>query len=151
MRGFNYLLLVFLGLIAGSCIDEVLCTEQNTNNLKLRFLNASTGQDSVVSILRIDAVMSNDSFPEISDTTSSTFQLPLNPGSQVTNFVFSFTDGSIRSLRAFYISKSRIIATDCPPEFTYSLKDSVISNFDSVRITNTELNIEADNNVQVFL
>lgn len=151
MRGFNYLLLVFLGVIAGSCVDEVLCTEENTNNLKVQFVNLATGVDSVVSVLRVDAVSSNDSFPEITDTTSAYFQLPVNPGSSNTRFVFSFTNGSVKSLNVYYQTKPRIIAVDCPPEFTYTLGDTISSTFDSVQITNSELKFDTENNVKIFL
>lgn len=141
------------GLVVGCAPDEI-CFSENTSLVEVNFveeLYAGTDSAEVVNdtliFYSVKALGTDSIFVE--QDTLTFLSLPVNTADTITWYLFDSERG-MDSLELRYRRMQRFISEDCGPEQIFDELKPGTSSFDSVVVTNTLLNAQISNNVEVF-
>ena len=130
-------------LILAGCFGDNDCSSTSTNQLQIRFfdIDSLTEESRVFSEVKVSGT--DTVFYDNFDTLS-VFQLPVDPSTTTTTFLFGSD-----SLVVGYEVAPRLISEDCGPELIYSDLQAMSHSFDSVMISQ-DFNRDAETNIKIF-
>jgi hypothetical protein len=137
--------IVLFFLVTG-CLNEPDCIITSTNLVKIHFKKDSkTAREITFDKINVSGLTKD--FYAGQKVTS--VQLPVDPEANESTFVFYF-ENSIDTVRLTYSKQSQVISVACGAFTNYSDLFAPKSTFDSLRITNNRLLINATSNFEVF-
>ena len=145
LRPMRIMPLVLIGMLLG-CEPILDCQlDANSNAFYMEFNHSSGLQvsfDSVKNSL-IETVFFD------ADSSYTTIQLPITEASPGLRYTF-FTDSTDYFLEVTYESRLNLYGDDCPPSNYFFNLEITNHNFDSVVVTNPELDRRLFENIQAF-
>ena len=145
LRPMRIMPLVLIGLLLG-CEPILDCQlDANSNAFYIQF-NHSTGSQ-----VAFNSVM-NDRLETVffdADSSFTLIQLPLTEEAASLRYSF-LTDSTDYFLDVSYQSRLNLYGDDCPPSTFFFDLEVTNHNFDSVAVTNTDLDRRLFENIQVF-
>jgi hypothetical protein len=152
-----WVLIIFLIVALGSCLDNDICLRGADNALVIEFKKLSDGLADTVTFLNIeatgvDSVFYKD-FPE--DLTDTLFvddvaTVAVNPYAESTFFRFNDFRGEPQTLEVGYKTEVRFVSEECGSErLQYNLK-VIGTSFDSVRVVRNSLNKGRSTNIEIY-
>lgn len=127
-----------------ACDPEESCVSQVANRYGTGFFQineAGVREPATFYFSRIRAVERDTAFFLLENAGVRSLNLALNPGADITTFVFDHAGGRNRdTLQLAYERNFRMIAPDCGLELRFSNIRLVRHTFDSVRLLTTEIN-----------
>ena len=149
MKRYSYIVgILFFVAGLGSCYDNSECIFVSTNQIVVEFRNDTMAVAPVIFQIR---VMESDSILYQNDSTFRTrYQLPLNPFSDTTRYLFN-TNAGLVNLDVVYEREQKLLHPDCGMETIYEL-DTVIAPFARAsRITKNALERPVSKNIEILL
>jgi hypothetical protein len=147
LLGLIFLILVF------SCRNEIDCTNTSSNISKSVFVDSVSGE--IIS-LTFDSILILDFTDTILYDTvnvSDTIELPLNPFSAESEFLFfsreSDTIPIVDTLRLGYETRQRLISEECGATQSFIQLDTLFHTFDSVFIQSSNVNTLNEINLRI--
>ena len=145
-------LLIFSLVFLVSCFNNGDCVITSTNKVKIALQKIQDGASKRTTFLKVQETHDLDTLDIgiLENIEMTSFELPLNPGRDSTSFLFFTKDSLSFHLTLGYATYTRVIAADCGAFLFFrnlSVKDS---NFDSTRVTNPQLLISVNKNLEVF-
>jgi hypothetical protein len=150
-----WVLIIFLLVLGGSCLDNDICLRGADNALVIEFKKIVDEEDvrDTVTFLNIEAEGTNAVFylqdPDVRDTITSKVVVTLNPYAEETTFTFNDFNGLAKTLRVGYKTEVKFVSEECGSErLQYDLKvletsfnivNVVRKNLDKGRFTNIEI------------
>jgi len=131
--------LVALGLILACEVDSN-CGGTNVNYVTLSsFQLTGVNREEEIREVNYDSIKTDmsDSLL-ISDSLSSNFRLPLDPGKRSTTFYFYY-DETADTIVFSYDKRNRVDSPECGVDFAFTDLDTVLQTFDSLIIVNDTL------------
>ncbi len=143
-----------LALIIGGCAPEEVCITDNTTVIQVGFFkevfsgtdSAEVEEDTLI-INSITALGTDSVFLSAQEVSQLT--LPINTGSDQSTYNLELPS-STETLQFSYQVFSRFVSEDCGLELIVDSLKLGQTSFDSVVITQTLLNSNIDNNVEVY-
>jgi hypothetical protein len=133
-------------LLAG-CLNEPDCIITSTNLVKISFKKDSkTAREITFDKINVSG-LTKDFYVEQKVTS---VQLPVDPVEIESTFTFYF-EGRTETMLLTYSKKAEVISASCGAFTNYSDLFVSESSFDSLRITNNQLLINATSNLEVFI
>jgi hypothetical protein len=133
-------------LLAG-CLNEPDCIITSTNLVKISFKKDSkTAREIIFDKINVSG-LTKDFYVEKKVTS---VQLPVDPVEIESTFTFYF-EGRTETMLLTYSKKAEVISASCGAFTNYSDLFVAESSFDSLRITNNQLLINATSNLEVFI
>ncbi len=154
-----WVLIIFLLVLGGSCLDNDICLRGADNALVIefkKFLDGVAVTDSAI-FLNIEAEGTNGVF-YMNDTTDILDTLNLavvtvNPYAEETLFTFNHYGGDslvAKVLRVGYKTEVRFVSEECGSErLQYDLQ-ILETTFDSVRVVSSSLNKGQSTNIEIY-
>jgi hypothetical protein len=148
------LLLKIFGIITFafllSCAEDVDCFSNNSNLVKVTFLNTTNNQARNITFDRIAILSSrtDSSFLTVPVGTNL-LNLPLDPFADEAGFVF-FRPNRTDTLIFGYERFQRIISVQCGAEQAYGRLRLINSTFDSIAFINPALLRTNDTNIRIY-
>lgn len=124
------------------------CITFNTRFVIVDFLDSATGESKSREFDLISALESQVIF--YSDTSLSTYYLPVNTELEKTLFLFLNPDQSIDSLEVSYDKKVILISKDCGYDLEFKNLGIIQTTFDSVVSLENELSRLNEENIKIF-
>ena len=150
----NHLLLFFILLLLGlaACENEESCVTSNSNLVKVNFYRiddtTALNLDNTF-FRRVTGVFAdNGQSTVVSDTIFE--GLFLDPTDTTASFIFTFADGSQRTIAFRYDREQSLISPECGPDQQYFNLDTISHTFDSLRIANREVGKFDGANIEIF-
>ena len=144
MRIVQFIILFFL--LAG-CLNEPDCIITSTNLVKISFKKDSkTVREITFDKINVSG-LTKDFYIKQKVTS---VQLPVDPVEIESTFTFYF-EGRTETMLLTYSKKAEVISASCGAFTNYSDLLVSESSFDSLRITNNQLLINATSNLEVFI
>lgn len=151
-----WVLIIFLIVLGGSCLDNDVCLRGADNALVIEFKKLSDGLSDTVSFMNIEAEGTNGVFylqdPDIMDTliVDEVAVVTVNPYAEETLFTFNNFEGDTLTLQVGYKTEVRFVSEECGSErLQYDLR-IVNTTFDSVRVVRTSLNKGQSTNIEIY-
>ena len=132
-----------------ACSEFVDCSRETKTTAKISFFKKADGTSLEIAFDTITAIGTDSIFFTAKDTLNI-YDIPLDPNSISTTFIFikaSVTD----TLNLGYENQFVIIDEDCPPEIAFNNLEILNTSFDSLKIVESRLLIEVENNIEIFL
>jgi len=142
-----WVMLIIFSIVA--CSEVVECSRETKTTARVSFFKKSDGTSLAIAFDTITAIGSESIFFSAKDTLSI-YDLPLDPNGNSTTFIFikaSVTD----TLNLGYENQFVIIDEDCVPEIAFNNLEILNTSFDSLKIVESRLLIEVENNINIFL
>jgi hypothetical protein len=136
-------------LFLASCFNEGDCLITSTNLVKVDLFERTNGTSQPLKFIRVHQ-LEDDLELLASDTTVSTFQLPLSPDRLESSFEFMTFDSVTYLLSLRYTKFTRVIAADCGAFQYYQDLKVDSTTFDHVKVTSPQLFTSVKSNLQVY-
>ena len=149
MKGLSFTILISLLILGSGCLDEPDCVSSATNFANVTFYKLDTAVVDTVDINSLTAAGSDSVLISDQDNVS-TFKLPLNREATSSLFTFDIKNVGIKTLTLTYQVNQRLISEDCGVEIIISDLGYSQSGFDSIRVLNTILVEEIDEDIRIF-
>ena len=151
----NHLLLFFILLLLGlaACENEESCVTSNSNEVKFIFYKIDDTTALVEDNVLIKTVQLSDDrgFRYEDDSIfRPRYAVPLDPTDTTASFIFTFADGSQRTIALRYDREQSLISPECGPDQRYFNLDTLFENFDSLRLINREVGKFDGANIEIF-
>jgi hypothetical protein len=151
-----WVLIVFLVVLGGSCLDNDICLRGADNALVIEFKKFTEGVavTDTVTFLNIEAEGTNAVFylddPDVLDTLEEETIVTINPYAEETLFTFNNFRGDTLTLKVGYKTEVRFVSEECGTErLQYDLK-VLETTFDSVRVVRNSLNKGRSTNIEIY-
>jgi hypothetical protein len=128
--------------------DTTDCITFNTRLVIVEFLDSATGNSKSREFDLIAAQESQVIF--YSDTSLSTYLLPVNTEQEQTLYLFLNPDQSIDTLELSYDKTVRLISKDCGYDFEFKNVGIIQTTFDSAVSLENELSRLNEENIKIF-
>jgi hypothetical protein len=129
------------------CLNEPDCLITSTNLVKIYFKKDSkTPREITFTKINVSS-LTKDFYP---GQKVSYVELPVDPEDTESTFTFNF-EGRVETIHFTYIKQSLVISSSCGAFTNYSGLTVFESSFETVKITNNQLLINAPSNLEVFL
>jgi len=135
-------------LYALAACDTTDCITFNTRLVIVEFLDSATGNSKSREFDLIAAQESQVIF--YSDTSLSTYLLPVNTEQEQTLYLFLNPDQSIDTLELSYDKKVLLISKDCGYDFEFKNVGIIQTTFDSAVSLENELSRLNEENIKIF-
>lgn len=151
-----WVLIIFLVVLGGSCLDNDVCLRGADNALVIEFKKLSDGLADTVTFMNIEAEGTNAVFylddPDVMDTLfeDDAAIVTVNPYAEETLFTFNNFRGDTVTLKVSYKTEVRFVSEECGSErLQYNLK-VLETTFDSVRVVSSSLNKGQSTNIEIY-
>lgn len=153
-----WVLIIFLTVLGGSCLDSDICLRGADNALVIEFKQFVDGVAvaDTVTFLNIEAEGANGIFylddPDVLDTlrVDEVAIVTVNPYTEETLFTFNNFKGDTLLLKVGYKTEVRFVSEECGSErLQYDLK-VLATTFDSVRVVSRNLNKGQSTNIEIY-
>jgi hypothetical protein len=153
-----WVLIIFLFILGGSCLDNDVCLRGADNALVIEFKKFSDGVvvSDTVTFMNIEAAGTNAVFylddPDVMDTliVDEAAVVTVNPYAEETLFTFNNFKGDTLTLKVGYKTEVRFVSEECGSErLQYNLK-VLETTFDSVRVVRNSLNKGQSTNIEIY-
>ena len=152
-----WVLIIFLIVLGGSCLDNDICLRGADNALVIEFKKLSDGLSDTVTFMNIEAEGTNavfylDNPVDKMDTliVDETAIVTVNPYAGETLFTFNNFRGDTLTLKVGYKTEVRFVSEECGSErLQYNLK-ILETTFDSVRVVSNTLNKGQSTNIEIY-
>lgn len=151
-----WVLIIFLVVLGGSCLDNDVCLRGADNALVIEFKKLSDGLADKVTFMNIEAEGTNAVFylddPDVMDTLfeDDAAIVTVNPYAEETLFTFNNFRGDTVTLKVSYKTEVRFVSEECGSErLQYNLK-VLETTFDSVRVVSSSLNKGQSTNIEIY-
>lgn len=144
MRVFGFLV---LWILVAACLDEQDCLITTTNLVKVSFKDSKNAAREIV--FDEITVSGLDKKYYVAATVASV-QLPVTPAESEVTLTFSF-ENRVETLTVGYDIASEIISKDCGAFTNYINLGVNNTSFDSLRVVNNSLTINAAVNVEILV
>lgn len=151
-----WVLIIFLLVLGGSCLDNDICLRGADNALVIEFKKFVEGipVTDTVTFLNIEAEGTNAVFyledPDELDTLESKTVVTIDPYAEETLFTFNDFRGETETLRVGYKTEVRFVSEECGSErLQYNLR-VLETSFDSVRVIRNSLNKGRYTNIEIY-
>lgn len=153
-----WVLIIFLVVLGGSCLDNDVCLRGADNALVIEFKKFSDGVaiSDTVTFMNIEAEGTNAVFylddPDVMDTlfVDDAAVVTVNPYAEQTRFTFNNFKGDTLTLTVGYKTEVRFVSEECGSErLQYDLK-VLETTFDSVRVVSNSLNKGKSTNLEIY-
>lgn len=139
--------IISLILLLTGCLSEPDCIVTSTNLVKINFKKDSkTPREIIFDKINVSG-LTKDYY---AGQKTASVQLPVNPNDIESTFTFTF-ENRTETILVTYSKQSEVISKSCGVFTNYSDLLVPQSSFDSLRITNNRLLINAPGNIEVFL
>ena len=135
-------------LCALAACETTDCITFNTRFVILKFFDSATGVDKSREFDFIAAQKSQVIF--YSDTSLSTYLLPVNTEEEKTLFLFINPDQSVDTLEVGYDKSVSLISKDCGYDFEFKNINIIQTTFDSTVSLENELSRLNEENINIF-
>jgi hypothetical protein len=137
---------VLFFLLTG-CLNEPDCIITSTNLVKISFKKDSkTAREITFTKINVTG-LANDFYVQQKATS---VQLPVQPEDTKSTFTFYF-EGRTETMLLTYSKQAEVISASCGAFTNYSDLFVAQTTFDSLKITNKQLLINATSNLEVFI
>jgi hypothetical protein len=152
-----WVLIIFLLVLGGSCLENDVCLRGADNALVIEFKKFSEGVTvtDTVTLQNIQAEGTNAVFyyevPE--DTVNTLYDgaiVTVNPYAEETLFTFNNFEGDTLILRVGYKTEVRFVSEECGSERLQYDLSIMETTFDSVRVVSNSLNKGESTNIEIF-
>ena len=140
-----YILICLYVLAACETTD---CITFNTRFVIVDFLDSATGESKSRQFDLISAQESQVIF--YSDTSLSTYYLPINTELEQTRFLFLNPDQSVDTLHISYDKRTVLISKDCGYDLEFKNLGIIQTTFDSAVSLENELSRLNEENIKIF-
>jgi hypothetical protein len=154
-----WVLIIFLVVLGGSCLDNDVCLRGADNALVIEFKTFVEGEavaDSLVRFLNVKAgtnVFFYRQTPDVMDTLEEEDKavVTIDPYGQETEFTFNNFEGTTtKILKVGYKTEVRFVSEECGSErLQYDIK-ILETTFDSVRVVRNSLNKGRSTNIEIY-
>ncbi|HMV07575.1 MAG TPA: hypothetical protein PK325_02715 [Cyclobacteriaceae bacterium] len=151
-----WVLIIFLLVLGGSCLDNDICLRGADNALVIEFKKFVEGipVTDTVTFLNIEAEGTNAVFyledPDVTDTLRSKVVVTINPYANETLFTFNDFKGVTKTLRVGYKTEVRFVSEECGSErLQYDLK-VLETSFNTVNVIRKNLDKGRSTNIEIF-
>jgi hypothetical protein len=151
-----WVLIIFLLVLGGSCLDNDICLRGADNALVIEFKKIVDEEDvrDTVTFLNIEAEGTNAVFylqdPDVRDTITSKVVVTLNPYAEETTFTFNDFKGLTKTLRVGYKTEVKFVSEECGSErLQYDLK-VLETSFNTVNVVRKNLDKGRFTNIEIF-
>ena len=129
------------------CLNEPDCIITSTNLVKISFKKDSkTAREITFTKINVTG-LANDFYVQQKATS---VQLPVQPEDTKSTFTFYF-EGRTETMLLTYSKQAEVISASCGAFTNYSDLFVAQTTFDSLKITNKQLLINATSNLEVFI
>ena len=129
------------------CLNEPDCIITSTNLVKISFKKDSkTAREITFTKINVTG-LANDLYVQQKATS---VQLPVQPEDTKSTFTFYF-EGRTETMLLTYSKQAEVISASCGAFTNYSDLFVAQTTFDSLKITNKQLLINATSNLEVFI
>lgn len=151
-----WVLIIFLLVLGGSCLDNDICLRGADNALVIEFkkiVEAESVRDTVT-FLNIEAEGTNQVFylqdPDVRDTIITKVVVTINPYAEETTFTFNDFKGLTKTLRVGYKTEVKFVSEECGSErLQYDLK-VLETSFNTVNVVRKNLDKGRFTNLEIF-
>lgn len=151
-----WVLIIFLLVLGGSCLDNGICLRGADNALVIEFKKFVEGipVTDTVTFLNIEAEGTDAVFyledPDVTDTLRSKVVVTINPYATETLFTFNDFKGVTKTLRVGYKTEVRFVSEECGSErLQYDLK-VLETSFNTVNVIRRNLDKGRSTNIEIF-
>lgn len=151
-----WVLIIFLVVVGGSCLDSDVCLRGADNALIIEFKKLADGRSDTVTFLNVEAAGVDSIFykndPDVMDTlfADEKLVLAINPYSDTTFFTVNDFRGQTKILNVSYKTEVRFVSEECGSErLQYDLTIRQ-TTFDSVRVVRSSLNKGKSTNIEIY-
>ena len=150
-----WVVILFVVVALGSCLDNDICLRGADNALVIDFIKFSEGEpvDDTITLLNVQATGADSIFyggPDDDTDTVTTVTLAVNPYAESTFFTFNNFRGETQTLEVGYKTEVRFVSEECGSErLQYNLK-VLGTSFDSVRVVSNSLNKGRSTNIEIY-
>lgn len=145
----------FLLFVVTSCLNQANCLITSTNLVKISLKKVIDNSAATITFNSI--TVSGTSFSFYNNATTTALNLPVNPDTTETTFLFSYqetADGAIRNktatLSLSYSNEIQLISEDCGA-FQYQKDLAVVStDFAKTKLLNTSLLTSVPSNLDIY-
>ncbi len=140
------ILFVFSALFT-SCNDRPTCIPEQTNLLKIAFVNIIGGPKEIT-FVSITVDNSNANFPSITDTTHTNFIIPLNPIDS--SIIIRFKQDTIDNYMAFSYSATPIVLNPaCAIETKFDFLKMDSTDFENSLLIEPAISLQTIKNIEI--
>ena len=132
-----------------ACNEVVDCSRETKTTARISFFKKTDGTTLAIAFDTIMAIGSDNIFFTALDS-ASVYDLPLDPNVNSTTFIF-IKASVMDTLNLGYENQFVIIDEDCVPEIAFNNLEILNTSFDSLKIVESRLLIEVENNIKIFL
>lgn len=150
-----WVVILFVVVALGSCLDNDICLRGADNALVIDFIKISDGEpvDDTVTLLNVEAEGTDSIFyGGVGDDTDTvtTVTLAVNPYAESTLFTFNDFRGETQTLEVGYKTEVRFVSEECGSErLQYDLK-IVSTSFSSAVVVRNSLNKGRSTNIEIY-
>ncbi|HET9052757.1 MAG TPA: DUF6452 family protein [Cyclobacteriaceae bacterium] len=151
-----WVLIIFLVVVGGSCLDNDVCLRGADNALIIEFKKLADGLSDTVTFLHVSATGTDSVFyknnPDLMDTlfAGEKLTVAINPYADTTFFTFNDFRGQTKILNVGYKTEVRFVSEECGSErLQYDLRIRQ-TTFDSVRVVRNSLNKGQSTNIEIY-
>jgi hypothetical protein len=150
----NWLWIIFLTVMAFSCLEDPECIRNGDTALVINFKKLSDGKADTVVLYKIaagaaDSIFYQQTPVDIRDTLNGSALLSVNPFANETLFTFYF-ESEEKILRVGYKTEARFISDECGSEQLQYDLEILETQFDSVRVVNKRLSTSRSTNIEIY-
>lgn len=138
---------LILWLLVAACLDEQDCLITSTNLVKFSFKNSKNAAREIVFDEITVSGLANKYYVAAKATS---VQLPVTPAESEVTFTLSF-ENRVETLTVGYDIATEIISKDCGAFTNYTNLGVNNTSFDSLRVVNNSLTINAAVNVEILV
>lgn len=150
-----WVVIIFVVVALGSCLDNDICLRGADNALVIDFIKFSEGEpiDDTVTLLNITAAGADSIFyggtgDKLDTVTSVT--LAVDPYTSSTTFTFHNFRGATQILEVGYETEVRFVSEECGSErLQYDLK-ILSTTFGSAKVIRSSLNKGRSTNIEIY-
>ena len=132
-----------------SCGDVPTCVDIETSFVKIEFVDTD-GMAKDIFLTKLSAIGNEDGFPEYDDDTTSTLNLPLNPGATTTTFILQQTTGT-DTIGLSYDVVAILISPECGLDAAFSDLDTTFTSYTNLEILESTIHKDVDTNIEITL
>lgn len=152
-----WVLVIFLVVALGSCLDNDICLRGADNALVIEFKKRSDNLADTVTFMNIkaagvDSIFYRDYPMDLRDTlfADDKATVTVNPYVGATFFTFNDFQGGTQTLEVSYKTEVRFVSEECGSErLLYDLK-IVSTSFDDARVIRNSLNKGRSTNIEIY-
>jgi len=145
----HHILLFFTVLVMMAACEEPDCTSELSSTINLSFYKLDENEPDTVFVNKLSSIGEDSVLLEDEEDVSKVV-LPADPDTSAVTFIFDTREYGVDTLTISYSNGSRLIAEDCGFELIFSDLGYIRNDFDSIRIVNTILAEQIDEDIRIY-